>query len=173
MCVGEVCRKGDGKSSPDYVCRRFSNCTTAMQGIKKNIMPKICSFEGSTPIVCCQPTPKVTTSSNTITTEKPRPPVSVKTYSAAESTFNQFFLFIHLIYTPSILASGHPCSKSPFVTRFITFLTHTYLPHIIISYIVIPFSILSIKVYSSYLYYCFHFLFVHNTPTWFNRSPLV
>lgn len=54
MCVDEVCRDGDVSSS-NHICRKIQNCPTVVADIQNNISPQICSFIGSSPIVCCPP----------------------------------------------------------------------------------------------------------------------
>lgn len=59
FCVDEVCRDGDDSSS-NHVCRRINNCPIVIAGIQNNISPQICSFIGSSPVVCCPPSPDQT-----------------------------------------------------------------------------------------------------------------
>lgn len=89
MCIifiylGDICRKSHRKSS-NYICRDIDNCPVAKEGIKKNIIPQLCSFKESKPIVCCPPT-------NTMQTVQPTTSTSIKpntnkTYSATESMY--------------------------------------------------------------------------------------
>lgn len=82
--IGDICRKGDEKSS-NSICRNIENCPVAKEGLKKNIIPQLCSFSGSVPIVCCPPENKtLTVNPSTSTTNKPS---VMKTYSATESMY--------------------------------------------------------------------------------------
>jgi len=87
-CIDEICRKGDGKTA-NFICRNIERCPVAKEGLKKNIIPQLCSFNGSTPIVCCPPE-KNTNIQITTTTKKPSTnPVLQKSYSATESMYRQ------------------------------------------------------------------------------------
>jgi len=90
--IDEVCRKGDGKT-PNSVCRNIERCPVAKEGLKKNIIPQLCSFNGSTPIVCCPPE-KNTHQPITTTTKKPSINPVLKSYSATESMYNKAICFI-------------------------------------------------------------------------------
>ncbi|XP_060842098.1 venom protease-like [Rhopalosiphum padi] len=65
--IGEVCRKGDGISS-DSICMDIKDCQVAKEGLKKNIYPQHCLFDGSNPnpIVCCPQDPATNKISNII-----------------------------------------------------------------------------------------------------------
>lgn len=51
----EVCKKSvfSGKT---HVCKVLDDCKTAIQDIRDNVKyPTICSFKGTSPVVCCAP----------------------------------------------------------------------------------------------------------------------
>jgi len=97
MYLDEICRKGDGKT-PNSICRNIERCPVAKEGLKKNIIPQLCSFNGSTPIVCCPPE-KNTHQSTTTTTKKPTINPVLKSYSATESVFyNIKILFYNILF---------------------------------------------------------------------------
>lgn len=90
-CIDEICRRSDGKTA-NSICRNIERCPVAKEGLKKNIIPQLCSFNGSTPIVCCPPE-KNTNNQITTTTKKPSiNPVLNSHYSAAESMCKQIAL---------------------------------------------------------------------------------
>ncbi|KRT82329.1 Trypsin, partial [Oryctes borbonicus] len=47
---GEFCEEQNGVKG---ICRLYFNCSTAIKEVAANKRPKICSFEGLVPIVCC------------------------------------------------------------------------------------------------------------------------
>ena len=86
-CIDEICRNGDGKTA-NSICRNIERCPVAKEGLKKHIIPQLCSFNGSTPIVCCPPE-KNTNNEITTTTKKPSTNPVLKSYSATESMYRQ------------------------------------------------------------------------------------
>ncbi|XP_022172614.1 serine protease snake-like [Myzus persicae] len=99
----EICRKGDGKT-PDSICRNIERCPVAKEGLKKNIIPQLCSFNGSTPIVCCPPE-KNTHQPTTTTTKKPSINPVMKSYSATEMCSEYSELIYHRIKDPILISN--------------------------------------------------------------------
>jgi len=85
LYIDDICRKGDEKTA-DSICRNIERCPVAKEGLKKNIIPQLCSFNGSIPIVCCPPE-KNTHQPITTTTKKPSINPVLKSYSATESMY--------------------------------------------------------------------------------------
>ncbi|NP_001155379.1 serine protease-like precursor [Acyrthosiphon pisum] len=98
----EICRKGDGKT-PNSICRNIERCPVAKEGLKKNIIPQLCSFNGSIPIVCCPPE-KNTNNQITTTTKKPSINPVLKSYSATEMCSEYSELIYHRIKDPILIS---------------------------------------------------------------------
>lgn len=80
-----MCQKGYGEF-PDHVCKRAENCSSLEEDISRQKYPKICSFMGNEPVVCCSPV-----------RIKVRPPSSsvkpaVSSYSATESRYERYLM---------------------------------------------------------------------------------
>ncbi|XP_060851918.1 serine protease snake-like isoform X2 [Rhopalosiphum padi] len=83
-----------------------------MDGIKKNIIPQLCSFDGSTPIVCCPPENKTPTiPSSTIPPPKPststtKKPIVRAAYSATEMCAQYSELVYYIIQDPVLISNN-------------------------------------------------------------------
>ncbi|XP_026816313.1 serine protease snake-like [Rhopalosiphum maidis] len=125
---GDICRKGNGKS-PDSICRNIENCPVAKEGIKKNIIPQLCSFSGSIPIVCCPPANKTLTIPPS-TIQPPKPSTSttkkpiVGTYSATEMCAQYSELIYYIIQDPILTSNNQEYIKVKDCYDAITLITN-------------------------------------------------
>lgn len=71
--LGEICRVSG-------ICKPLKNCASAVQGLKNNVRPILCSIKGSTAIVCCPQSNDINKISSTSS--------AVKTYTASESKYD-------------------------------------------------------------------------------------
>ncbi|XP_050546760.1 venom protease-like [Daktulosphaira vitifoliae] len=77
---GEICLKGENGEASNSYCKRLDSCPEGRQQIEQSIIPKLCSFDRSHPVICCPPQSY---------DEKPREnplnnQTNVQTYSATE-----------------------------------------------------------------------------------------
>lgn len=78
--IGEICSRNNDDNSSDYTCQYIHNCKVVIKDIQKHIIPKLCSFNGSIPIVCCPPSDDANANTKIIPIGKFEPSVTVETY---------------------------------------------------------------------------------------------
>ncbi|VVC24915.1 Hypothetical protein CINCED_3A015129 [Cinara cedri] len=90
LLEGSICNKNG-------ICKPLVNCASAVQGLKNNIRPTICSTKGSnsSPIVCCQ--------QSNGTKTNPQPSSAVKTYSASEMCHEYSKLIRRTVFDPILI----------------------------------------------------------------------
>ncbi|XP_050545992.1 clotting factor G beta subunit-like [Daktulosphaira vitifoliae] len=64
---GDVCKRTLDNSQPHHICRHLKDCVAVHESLKKRNYPRICSFVGFEPIVCCPSYNKVTPTTSKIT----------------------------------------------------------------------------------------------------------
>ncbi|XP_050421565.1 venom protease-like [Adelges cooleyi] len=100
---GDICLKGDGDRSTDSVCKRLEHCVVAKQQIKQHIIPKLCSFIKSQPVVCCPP-------QNNEIRPPEKPPANqpeIKSYSAVEKCHQYSELIYSYIKNPTLVSQSN------------------------------------------------------------------
>lgn len=120
---GDICRKGDGKSS-NSICRNIENCPVAKEGLKKNIIPQLCSFSGSVPIVCCPPENKTLTVNPSTSTSTTKKPSVMQTYSATEMCAEYSELIYYTIKDPILISNQNNYLKVKDCYDAITLITN-------------------------------------------------
>ncbi|XP_050534898.1 venom protease-like isoform X4 [Daktulosphaira vitifoliae] len=55
LTAGELCLKGNNEFTSNSYCRRFDECPESRRQTPQHVVPILCSFDDSYPIICCLP----------------------------------------------------------------------------------------------------------------------
>ncbi|XP_050543326.1 venom protease-like [Daktulosphaira vitifoliae] len=101
--AGEICLKGENGEASNSYCKRLDNCPEGRQQIRQHIIPKLCSFDRSHPVICCPPQ-----SYEAKPTENPfNNQSNVQTYSATEMCHQYSELIYSYVKKPTLKPSSN------------------------------------------------------------------